>query len=194
MAVEDGYTSPMITPTGGGEDVLKPKAQWNAQEFEASKWNRKVMHAILCVTDENQYKLIQNTRIAKEAWDILEVAHERTEVVKDSKLKVLQTQFKLLRMDENECFNDFEIKLIDIVNQSHQLGDPYSDRRIKQKIMRSILKRFESKVTTLEENSIYKDMKPSEVIGRLLAYESRKGPISTPPKKQKGIVLKASKV
>ncbi|KAK0585309.1 hypothetical protein LWI29_026647 [Acer saccharum] len=37
-------------------------------------------------------------------------------------------------------------------------------------------------------------MKPSEVIGRLLAYESRKGPTSTPPKKQKGIALKASKV
>ncbi|KAK1562827.1 hypothetical protein Q3G72_017666 [Acer saccharum] len=36
-------------------------------------------------------------------------------------------------------------------------------------------------------------MKPSEVIGRLLAYESRKGPISTPTKKQKLIALKASK-
>ncbi|KAK0591556.1 hypothetical protein LWI29_003865 [Acer saccharum] len=65
-------------------------------------------------------------------------------------------------MEENECFNDFEIKLMDIVNQSHQLGDPYSDRRIKQKIMRSLPDRFESKVTALEENSGYKDMKPSE--------------------------------
>ncbi|KAK0575310.1 hypothetical protein LWI29_037104 [Acer saccharum] len=151
------------------------------------------MHAILCAMDENQYKLIQNTRIAKEAWDILEIAHEGTEVVKDSKLQVLQTQFEMLKMEENECFNDFEIKLMDIVNQSHQLGDPYSDRRIKQKIMRSLPDRFESKVTALEENSGYKDMKPSEVIGRLLAYESRKGPISTPPKKQKGIALKTSK-
>ncbi|KAK1563534.1 hypothetical protein Q3G72_028847 [Acer saccharum] len=144
--------------------------------------------------DENQYKLIQNTKIAKEAWDILEVAHEGTEVVKDSKLQVLQTQFETLRMEENECFNDFEIRLMDIVNQSHQLGDPYSDRRIKQKIMRSLPERFESKVTALEENSDFKDMKPSEVIGRLLAYESRKGPSSTPSKKQKGIALSASKV
>ncbi|KAK0608890.1 hypothetical protein LWI29_037579 [Acer saccharum] len=194
MAVEDSYTSPMMTPTGGGEDVLKPKAQWNAQEFESSKWNKKAMHTILCAMDENQYKLIQNTRIAKETWDILEVAHEGTEVVKDSKLQVLETQFELLRMDEIECFNDFEVRLMDIVNQSHQLGDPYSDRRIKQKIMRSLPDRFESKVTALEENSSYKDIKPSEVIGRLLAYESRKGLTSTPPKKQKGIALKASKV
>ena len=82
---------------------------------------------------------------------------------------------------------------MDIVNQSHQLGDPYSDRKIKQKIMRSLPDRFESKVTALKENSGYKDMKPSKVIGRLLAYESRKAPSSTPPKEQKGIALKASK-
>ena len=86
MVVEGGYTSPMMTLTGGREDVLKPKVQWNAQEFESSKWNRKAMHAIFCAMDENQYKLIQNTRIAKEAWDILEAAHEGTKVVKDSKL------------------------------------------------------------------------------------------------------------
>ena len=90
--------------------------------------------------------------------------------MKDSKLQVLQTQFETLRMEENECFNDFEIRLMDIVNQSHQLGDPYSDRRIKQKIMRSLPERFESKVTALEENSDFKNMKPNEVIGRLLAY------------------------
>ncbi|KAI9191023.1 hypothetical protein LWI28_002373 [Acer negundo] len=94
-------------------------------------------------------------------------------------------------MEEDEHFNDFEIELMDIVNQSHQLGDLYSDRRIKQKIMRSLLDRFESKVMALEENSRCKDIKPSEVIGRLLAYESRKAPSSTPPKKHKGISFKS---
>ena len=37
-------------------------------------------------------------------------------------------------------------------------------------------------------------MKPSEVMGRLLAYESRKAPTSSSPKKQKGIALISSKV
>ena len=60
--------------------------------------------------------------------------------------------------------------------------------------MRSLPDRFESKVTVIEENSGYMDMKPSEVIGCLLAYESRKAPsTTTPPKKSKGIALKASK-
>ena len=92
------------------------------------------------------------------------------------------------------CYNEFQVKLMDVVNQSHQLGDPYSERRIKQKIMRSLPKRFESKVTALEENSDYTNMKPSEVIRRLLAYESRKAPTTTPPKKQKSLALKTIKV
>ena len=89
------------------------------------------MHTILCAMDDNQYKLIQTIRIVKEAWDILKTAHEGTKVVKDSKLQVLKTQFETIRMEDDECFNDFQVKLMDIVNQSHQLGDLYSDRRIK---------------------------------------------------------------
>ncbi|KAI9154015.1 hypothetical protein LWI28_019912 [Acer negundo] len=103
-------------------------------------------------------------------------------------------RFETIRMKEDEFFNDFQVKLMDIVNQSHQLGDPYSDKRIKQKIIRSLLERFESKVTALEENSDYTKMKPSEVIGRLLVYESMKAPKTTPPKKQKSIALKTIKV
>ena len=89
--LKTGYSPPMMTPTGGGEEVIKRKAQWTNAEFELSKWNQKTWHALLYAVDENQYKLIQNTKIAKEAWDILEVAHEGTDVVKDSKLQVLQT-------------------------------------------------------------------------------------------------------
>ena len=108
-------------------------------------------------------------------------------MVNDSKLQMLQVKFETIKMEEVECFNDFQIKLMDIVNQRHQLGDPYSDMRIKQKIMRSLPKRFESKVTAIEENNEYKKMKPSDVIGKLLAYEVMK--LTSQPKRQKGIVL-----
>ncbi|KAK4853336.1 hypothetical protein QYF36_007474 [Acer negundo] len=152
------------------------------------------MYTILCAMVDNQYRLIQTTRIVKEAWDILETVYERTEVVKDSKIQVLQTQFETNMMEEDECFNDFQVKLMDIVNQSHQLDDLYSDMRIKQKIMRSLPERFESKVMALEENSDYTKMKPSEVIGRLLAHEFRKAPTTTPLKKKKSLALKSIKV
>ena len=52
---------------------------------------------------------------------------------------------------------------------------------------------FESKVMAIEENNNYKNMNPSEVIGRLLTYESRKA-TTLPPKKKKNFSLKTSKV
>ncbi|KAK0593325.1 hypothetical protein LWI29_034781 [Acer saccharum] len=155
MVIEDGFTPPTVIVRE--ESIMpKPKAQWSIEEFGASKWNNKVMHALLSAMDESQYKLIQITKNAHEAWKILEMAHEGTEVVKDSKFQVLQTLFETIRMEEHECLNDFQVKLKDIVNQSHQLGDSYSDRRIKQKIMRSLPPRFESKVTALKENVDFK--------------------------------------
>ena len=52
MAIEDGYAPLRMTPTSGGEEVLKPKAQWTNAEFETSKWDQKVWHAVLCAMDE----------------------------------------------------------------------------------------------------------------------------------------------
>ncbi|KAK0587764.1 hypothetical protein LWI29_028507 [Acer saccharum] len=115
MVIEDGFTAPTVTAEDG-IIVPKPKVQWSTEEFEASKWNNKAMHALLSAMDESQYKLIQITKNAHEAWKILETAHEGTEVVKDSKLQVLQTLFETIRMEEHECLNDFQVKLMDIIN------------------------------------------------------------------------------
>ncbi|KAK0570732.1 hypothetical protein LWI29_005604 [Acer saccharum] len=180
MIIEDRYSPPTKT-LEDGSIVSKPKSEWSAQNFKASKWNNKAMPAIFYAMDDNQYKLIQITKNAHKAWKILETAHEGTDTVKDSKLQMLQVKLETIKMEEDECFNDFQIKLMDIVNQSHQLGDPYSDMRIKQKIMRSFPKRFELKVSAIEE------MMPSEVIRKLLAYEAMK--LTSQPKRQKGIVL-----
>ena len=60
MAIEDGYTPPMMTPTGGGEEVPKPKAQWTPQEFEASNGTTKPCtqsYVPWMTTNTNSFKL-----------------------------------------------------------------------------------------------------------------------------------------
>ena len=53
---------------------------------------------------------------AKEAWDILEITYERTDLVKNSKLQRLTTTFETLRMNEEETFDEFYAKLSDVVD------------------------------------------------------------------------------
>ena len=90
--------------------------------------------------------------MAKEAWDLLEITHKGTSIVKKSKLQMLTTKFEELRMDEDEQFIDFYTKLQDLVNFKASLGDPLKSEVIVRKILRSLLEKFRPKVTAIEES------------------------------------------
>lgn len=60
---------------------------------------------------QNKFRRICSLTLAKEDWDLLEVTHEGTSVVKKSKLQMLTTKFEELRMEEDEQFIDFYTKL-----------------------------------------------------------------------------------
>jgi hypothetical protein len=55
-------------------------------ELNACNLNSKGVHAIFMAVSPNEFKRVSMCEIAKEAWDILEVAHEGTKTVKNSKL------------------------------------------------------------------------------------------------------------
>lgn len=58
----------------------------------------------------------------------------------------------MLKMKENEFVKDYVDKLMKIVNQVRLLGAELSDARIVEKVLVSILERFESKIAALEES------------------------------------------
>ena len=49
----------------------------------------------------DEFHQISHITITKEAWQILEITYEGTKKVKDTKLKMLTTQFEELRMSED---------------------------------------------------------------------------------------------
>ena len=53
--------------------------------------------------------------VAKEAWEILETTYEGMKKVKDTKLQMLTTWFKELKMSEGEFFDSFYSKLNEVV-------------------------------------------------------------------------------
>ncbi|XP_042944532.1 uncharacterized protein LOC122278407 [Carya illinoinensis] len=100
--------------------------------------------------------------VAKVAWEILEITHEGTKTVKNSKIKML----------EDESFNEFYAKLNDIVNSRFNLREKVDDSRIVRKILRSLLERFRPKVIAIEESKDLDTIKVEELVGSLQAYES----------------------
>ena len=78
--------------------------------------NDKALNAIFGAVDSCQYRLISNCLISKEAWDILQITHDRNERVKTSKFQILMNKFENLKMEDQESITDFHGRIRDIAN------------------------------------------------------------------------------
>jgi hypothetical protein len=143
----------------------------------------------LAVTATDEFIRISLCELAKDAWRILEVTHEGTETVKFSKLQIFISKYELIRMQEEETFDEFYAKLSVIRNSMIGLGKVVSDEEIVRKILRSLPKRFRSKVTAIEESRNIKELRVEELVGSLQTHELN----HFQPKKNKGIALKTAK-
>ncbi|RVX06607.1 hypothetical protein CK203_029547 [Vitis vinifera] len=165
--VEFGW-SPLkvLDREGRSTNVVKPKLEWDRSENEASENNARVMYSIFNAISMNEFCRIATCTLAKEAWDILQVTHEGTNVVKMSKLQMLTYKFETIRMDDYETFGEFHAKLMDIMNS-----------------------RFRAKITTIEESKDADSLKIDERLGSFQTFEMN----FASPRKAKGIALKAIK-
>jgi hypothetical protein len=117
------------------------------------------------------FKLIKPYIVAKDAWLILQTAHEGTSKVKMSRLQLLTTKFENLRMKEDESIHEFHLSILDIANSFEALGEKMFDEKLARKILRSLPKRFYMKVTAIEEAQDIATTKVEELIGSLLTCE-----------------------
>ena len=79
----------------------------------------------------DEFSRISTCETTKKAWDILEITHEGTDLVKNSKLQMLTTTFETLRMNEEETFDEFYAKLSNMVDSCFYLGKHISQHTPK---------------------------------------------------------------
>ena len=119
QAVEIGWTKP--------KEAL---AEWDDAKIKAINFNSRALNVLFSAVTNEEFKMISLTKIAKEAWTILQTTYKGTKAVKDSKLQRLATSFEEIKMEENESFDEFYVKLKDIVNLALILGKPFSNPRL----------------------------------------------------------------
>ena len=110
MAVEVCWKKPSEPPT-----------TWDDGKIKAANFNSRALSALYNGVTNEEFKKISSTKVAKEAWTILETTYEGTKVVKTVKLQQLITSFEEI-MEEDETFDEFYAKLKDIVNSAFNLG------------------------------------------------------------------------
>ena len=68
---------------------IKPKeapVDWDDATIIAANFNSRALNALFCGVTNEEFKKISSTKIAKEAWTILETTYEGTKAVKTMKL------------------------------------------------------------------------------------------------------------
>ena len=106
------------------------KSTWDKVAFAASNANSKALNAIFYGVSPDEFHRISHITVAKEAWEILETTYKGTKKVKDTKLQMLTTRFKELKMSENESFASFYSKLNEVVVSKFNLGEKMEDSKI----------------------------------------------------------------
>ena len=70
-------------------------------------------------------------------------------------------------MFDDESFDEFYVKLNDIVNSSFNLGEVYDQPKIVRKILRSLTEDFRTKVIVIIESKDVDSILVDELVGSL---------------------------
>ena len=74
-------------------------------------------------------------------------------------------------MSNDESFDEFYVKLNDIVNSAYNLGEIYDQPKIVRKILRSLIEDFRPKVTAITESNDVDSIPVDELVESLQSYE-----------------------
>ena len=74
-------------------------------------------------------------------------------------------------MAEDESFDEFYVKLKDIVNSTFNLEETILEPKIRRKVLRSLLERSHAKITAIEESKDIDQIPLIKLVGNLQTYE-----------------------
>ena len=189
--VEDG---PFV-PTKSDKDKLIPKDPSEFDEDDERKLsiNARAMNILYCALDRNEFNRITSCKSAQAIWHTLEVIHEGTNQVKETKINHLIRSYEMFEMKDDESITSMYTRFTDIVNGLTSLDRPFKENELVNKIVRSLPKSWNVKRTTLEEMKNLSTISLDDLIGSLMTHEfSRIKDNQEEDKKKKGIALKAS--
>ena len=98
--------------------------------------------------------------------------HEGTKVVKINKLQQLTSRFESIKMFDDETFDEFYVKLNDMVNSTFNLGEVYDQPKVVRKILRSLTEDVRPKVTAITKSKDVDTILVDALVGFLQSYES----------------------
>ncbi|XP_070042936.1 uncharacterized protein [Nicotiana tomentosiformis] len=128
-----------LTPTkqkGYIETIPKDPFEFVVADFRMMEKNAKAKKILICGLDPDEYNMISTSFNAKEIWDALQTAHEGTNQVKRSRIKLLMRNYELFPMKESEHVQEMMARFTIITNKLKSLGKVFTSEELVRKILR----------------------------------------------------------
>ena len=110
-----------------GVMVPKPKQEWDELDKKKVQLNVKVVYILHCAIDRNEFNHVFQCKLAKEICRLLEITHEGTNQVKESKINILAHYYELFFMKDLESIVEMFSRFMGIVNELQALGKTYTE-------------------------------------------------------------------
>ncbi|XP_048436121.1 uncharacterized protein LOC125475435 [Pyrus x bretschneideri] len=135
--------------------------------------NTKVLSVIQGAITDELFPHIRNEKIAKRAWDILRKEFRGDKNVRAVKLQAVRADFEYMRMTDGENLDDYLARFFGIVNNLKSLGEDVFEKRIVQKLLISLSRRYKSIMSIIKETRHLDTIKVEEVIASIKVYDKR---------------------
>ncbi|KAA0052224.1 gag-pol polyprotein [Cucumis melo var. makuwa] len=74
-------------------------------------------------------------------------------------------------MTKEEMIAEYNVRVLEIANESFNLGEKIYESKLVRKVLRSLPSKFDMKVTTIEEAHDITTLKLDELFGSLITFE-----------------------
>ena len=150
MIIENGPLIPKKA-TEDGKIVPKEPQEFNADDFKMMEKNAKAKKLLFFSLGLDEYTSISECELAKEIWDALQVAHEGTNHVKQSRIELLMRKYELFEMGDKEMIMEMYTRFRQITNELKSLGKSFTTEELLRKILQFFPQSWEAKVTAIQE-------------------------------------------
>ena len=172
----------IVTPT--------PEASWTKNDKEKVLLNSKALYFLSCALSMEESERVDECDTAKKLWDTLQIHHEGTSHVKETRIDIGVRKFEIFEMKEGESIDEMYSRFISIVNELRSLGKTYSTHDRIRKILRSLPSSWRPMVTAITQAKDLNVLALEDLVGSLKAHEVLLQ--DDKPTKNKMIALKAS--
>jgi hypothetical protein len=117
--------------------------------------------------------VLRKHKSAQATWDAIRTMRAGSEKLRDAKAQSLRSDYDQLRHKPGESVDDLAMRLTGLTAKLAELGDPESDKKVMQKWLRIVPKRYSQLAHSIDNLVDLNMTSIEEIVGRFKAAEER---------------------